>query len=52
MWCRPLVGPPTKAMSCGVVVQAIQVATDQSIAIAYVDQGYTGERRKGSGDRA
>ena len=36
----------------GRLAQAIQVATDQSIAIAYVDQGYTGERRKGSGDRA
>ena len=26
MWCRPEVGPPTKAMSCGVVERAIQVA--------------------------
>ena len=28
----------------GRLAEAIQVATDQSVAIAYVDQGYTGER--------
>ncbi len=28
----------------GRLAEAIQVATDQSVELAYVDQGYTGER--------